>query len=123
MFNSHNLSLKLIQRCPACNAAFQQAQISIVQETDFTLLAHMQCQQCRVNLLANVVNMPQGLVGNAILTDIQLEEVGKLLDFEAMEDNYFLNVYNFVRQKDLWHQLHSQPRPADNQSNTLSKNN
>lgn len=120
MFNSHNLSLKLIQHCPSCNTAFQQAQISIIQETDFTILAHMQCAHCHMNMLANVVTMPQGLVGNAILTDLHLEEVQKLLEAGEMNEDYFLNMFSFVRQRDLWKSLHT-AHSADARNNMITK--
>ena len=99
MIPSHHLSLKLIQRCPGCKTAFQQARISILRESTTSILAHLNCVKCGVNLLANVVNMPQGLIGNAILTDLNEEEVLSLLSGEALSEDDFLNLYNIIHNK------------------------
>lgn len=97
MIPSHQLSLKLIQRCPACEMPFQQAQVTILSETNLTVLAHLHCTNCRVNLLANVVNMPQGLVGNAMLTDLTVAEALRLLELKQLTEDDFLSLYKSIK--------------------------
>ncbi|MFH0873667.1 MAG: hypothetical protein V1846_02385 [Candidatus Komeilibacteria bacterium] len=97
--NSHFLSLKLIQKCPACNSQFQQTTVTILEESDFSLLAHLHCLNCHVNLLANVVTMPQGLVGNAILIDLRSDEAPVILARQALTEDDWLNLYQQVSNK------------------------
>ena|SRR3989344_3711490 len=97
--NSHFLSLKLIQKCPACNSQFQQATVTILEESEFSLLAHLHCLNCHVNLLANVVTMPQGLVGNAILIDLRSDEASAILTRQPLTEDDFLNLYQQVREQ------------------------
>ncbi len=94
--NSHFLSLKLIQKCPACNNQFQQATVTILDESEFSLLAHLHCLNCSVNLLANVVTMPQGMVGNAILVDLRSDEAPEVIARSALTEDDFLNLYQQV---------------------------
>jgi len=108
-FNSHHLSLKLIQRCPACQSAFQRAQVSILMENEMAVLAHMSCLNCGANLIANVITMPQGLVGNAVLTDMTADEAGQLLIERGLTEDEFLNIYAFIHANQLLRKLHGQP--------------
>lgn len=98
---SHNLSLKLIQRCPACNAAFNQARVRVIAESDNTVLAHLSCGNCNVSLLANVVQTKQGLVGNAILVDAGADEVEAYLDNSNMSEDDFLQIYELIHNNKL----------------------
>ncbi len=66
-----------------------------------TVLAHLHCDICNVNLLANVVAMPQGLVGNAILTDLQIDEALPVLETARITEDAFLALYNEIHAKNL----------------------
>ena len=107
MEQSNNLSLKLIQRCPACQAIFQQTMVTVLTETEFSLLAHLRCANCQVNLLANVMNTPQGLLGNAMLTDMTAPEAGELLDGKFISEDEFLDIYKFISKNNLINNLRS----------------
>lgn len=101
MHQPHHLHLKLIQKCPACNTAFDQNKINILINAEATVLAHLHCDSCSVNLLANVVAMPQGLVGNAILTDLQIPEAMSAIEDEKLTEDLFLALYQEINSNKL----------------------
>ena len=101
MHQPHHLHLKLIQKCPACVTAFDQDKINILMNAESTVLAHLHCDNCGVNLLANVVAMPQGLVGNAILTDLQIPEAMTALEDNKLSEDLFLALYQEISSKKL----------------------
>jgi hypothetical protein len=101
MQQPHHLHLKLIQKCPACDTVFDQSRITILMNAEQTVLAHLHCDNCGVNLLANVVAMPQGLVGNAILTDLQITEAISAIEDEKLTEDMFLALYQQISSKKL----------------------
>jgi|GEM_PF-3020121 len=101
MQQPHHLHLKLIQQCPACDTIFDQAQINILLNAEATVLAHLHCETCNVNLLANVVALPQGLVGNAILTDLQISEAMAAIEDGKLTEDTFLALYQEINSKKL----------------------
>ncbi len=122
MDRPNNLSLKLIQRCPACQAVFQQAMVTVLTETEFSLLAHLRCANCQVNLLANVMNTPQGLIGNAMLTDMAAIEALEILEGKAISEDEFLEIYKYISSnKDLIKNLRSDDLTADNLSSLVDR--
>jgi transcription elongation factor Elf1 len=68
-------NLRLVQRCPVCKAEQASAQVEILEEMGASFLAYLSCARCGASLIVRVMTLPQGLVGNAILTDLTAEEV------------------------------------------------
>lgn len=95
------MHLKLIQKCPGCGTEFDQRRITILMNAEQSVLAHLHCDICSVNLLANVVAMPQGLVGNAILTDLQIDEALSTLETARITEDMFLTLYQEIHSKNL----------------------
>ena len=98
--SSHQLSLKLIERCPSCHASIPHANIHILDETEMKLLAHLACAHCLSKYLTFIVNHPQGLVGNAILTDLNYRETLHLMNHDAFDEDEFLQLFKLVSRKD-----------------------
>lgn len=99
--SSHQLSLRLLQKCPSCQALFPPAEINILEETETRLLAHLSCSNCLVNYLATISNAPQGIVGNAMVIDVSYKEMLVALEAQAMSENEFLALYKLVRDNTL----------------------
>ena len=82
MLNSP-LNLKLIKKCPICSTDYQQSMIQVLDESEFGLLTYASCQRCGANLLTKFASLHQGIIANAILTDLKPQEV---MDFSNQAD-------------------------------------
>mgnify|MGYP004004868237 CR=1 FL=1 len=85
MINNFNspLNLKLIKKCPICSSDYKQSMIKILDENELGVLTYASCSNCKANLLTKFSSLPQGIIGNAILTDLSPQEV---LDFATDND-------------------------------------
>lgn len=99
--SSHQLSLKLIERCPSCQSTVPLMNIHILNETDTNITAHMACPHCYSKYLMYIVTHPQGLIGNAILTDLNYEETIALIGQGPMSEDEFLAIYKLTQSADL----------------------
>jgi len=89
-------SLKLIQKCPVCNHDYIEGKIQILEEVDSSFLAYLTCGHCHSSIIVRVMTLPHGMVGNAILTDLSSEEVGKFAEAEVISSNEVLAVHQEV---------------------------
>lgn len=76
------MNLRLIKKCPICSSDYKQSMVQVLDENEYGVLTYATCHSCSSNLLTKFSTLPQGVIGNAILTDLSPEEV---LDF-ATED-------------------------------------
>ena len=98
---NHPLSLKLIKKCPICLTDYQQSMVQVLDENEFGLLTYATCAYCGANLLTRFASLPQGFIGNAILTDLIPQEV---MDFAVGDDltaDEILTLHEQLKQKDL----------------------
>ncbi|HPI67115.1 MAG TPA: hypothetical protein PKZ16_01030 [bacterium] len=75
--NIINGSLRLIKQCPVCATKYEARKIQIIDFTENGVLVHFFCDVCQSSLLAQITEMPFGIVGSAMLTDLVAEEVNK----------------------------------------------
>jgi transcription elongation factor Elf1 len=73
--NANPFNIRMMQRCPMCRAEQVSANVEILEEVGSGFLAYLSCTRCGASLIVRVAAMPQGLVGNAILTDLSSDEV------------------------------------------------
>ncbi len=99
-FNS-SLNLRLIRKCPVCNTAYQQSMIQVLDESEFGVLTYATCNRCGANLLAKFASLPQGVVGNAILTDLKPQEVMDFASNDSVSDNDVLDIQYMISKKEL----------------------
>lgn len=99
-FNSH-LGLKLIKKCPVCQADYQQATIQVLEESEYGLLTYASCQSCGANLLTKFSSLPQGVIGNAILTDLKPQEVLDFTTQKGLSADEVLDVQYLLDKKEL----------------------
>ena len=103
MINSFNspTNLHLIKKCPICSADYEQSSVQVLDENEFGVLTYASCHSCRANLLTKFTSLPQGVIGNAILTDLSPQEV---LDFAAkspVEADEVLDIQAMLSKKEL----------------------
>ena len=102
-FNKH--SIRLVQNCPVCNRKYQPNRVQIIDEFGNSFLAYLTCNFCQSNLIVKVISMPQGLVGNAILTDLSPEEVLRFSDAVAVSGDDILNVHQSLSNNEIYNYL------------------
>lgn len=69
--------MRLIKQCPVCQTNYEVRKIQIVDFTESGVLVYFFCSICQSSLLAQIAEMPFGIIGSATLTDLQAEEVNK----------------------------------------------
>lgn len=104
-FAANPFNLRLVQRCPVCKAEQASAQLEILEELGSSFLAYLSCSRCGSSLIVRVMTMPQGLVGNAILTDLSSEEVVRFTGAPAMTADEVLAVWQGLRGDDYLTQI------------------
>lgn len=98
MDSKGQFSMKLIQKCPVCNQDYLEGKIQILEEADSSFLAYLTCNYCHSSIIVRVMTLPHGLVGNAILTDLYSEEVGKFAEAEIVKSNDVLEAHQEIGQ-------------------------
>ncbi|RJQ35130.1 hypothetical protein C4566_01270 [Candidatus Parcubacteria bacterium] len=107
MLDNYNspLNLRLIKKCPVCNTDYQQSMIQVLDESEFGVLTYATCDRCGANLLAKFASMPQGVIGNAILTDLKPQEVMDFATNESISDDDVLDMQYMIGKKELINSL------------------
>jgi hypothetical protein len=95
------LNLRLIKHCPVCQREYQQTLVQILSENEFGLLTHVTCAHCGAHLLTRLATMPQGVVGNSILTDLQADEVMGFIAHDEISAEDVLRVHQMLEDKKL----------------------
>lgn len=99
------LNLRLIKHCPVCQREYQKTLVQILSENEFGLLTHVTCAHCGAHLLTRLASMPQGVIGNSILTDLQADEVMGFITFDEISADDVLSVHQLLDNKELINKL------------------
>jgi len=98
MNNKGQFSLRLIQKCPVCNHDFLEGKIQILEEAESSFLAYLTCGHCHSSIIVRVMTLPHGMVGNAILTDLNSGEVTKFASTEVVSGDEVLSAHQEISQ-------------------------
>lgn len=93
---SHQLSLKLLERCPSCRATVPPDNIHIIEESDMQVVAHILCPLCQAKHLASILQQPNGIVGNAIPTDLSYDETLNAFAAAPLTENDVLGLHEQI---------------------------
>ena len=86
-------SLKLIKECPVCHTHYDIKKVQILDYSEDGVLVYFFCPICLSSLLANIIEMPFGVIGSAMLTDLEADEVLKFKKTGAVTVDDVLQVY------------------------------
>ncbi len=86
-------SLKLIKQCPSCQASYVAQKVEVLQANDYGVLVYFNCQVCSSSLIATITEMPFGVIGSAMLTDLSAPEITKFFNQPEINDDDVLEVY------------------------------
>ncbi|MBT4722929.1 hypothetical protein HN958_04065 [Candidatus Falkowbacteria bacterium] len=98
-------SLKIISECPVCRKKQFPADINLVEEREEGHLLHMQCKLCSGSLLVFVNFNDHGANVIGVLTDLQSQEVGKVLSRGPLTADDFLEIYQKMNQEGIVKEL------------------
>ncbi len=91
-----NFHLRLIQSCPVCGNDYQEPMLRLLGEGERDVFAHLTCGQCHSKILVKVVMTQNGVIGNALLTDLFPEEVDRFRKSGAVDANLVLSVHEHL---------------------------
>ena len=99
------LNLRLILNCPICQREYQPNAVQVLKESDFSWLTYITCHTCGAHLLTKFASLPQGVVGNAILTDLNPEEVIDFAQRAIIEADDVLAVHELINKQEFFKQI------------------
>jgi len=92
-------SLRLVKHCPVCHTKYSPSSVSLVFSSAESHLLYFACHSCSSSLLARVMEMPFGVVGSAMLTDLERNEVDKFFSGEKVSIDDVLEVHQMLENK------------------------
>ncbi len=78
MTASDNNVLRHFARCPACEALYGNAKVSVVVRRDNRTVFHVTCPSCKTSTLLTVLQGPAGVMGLGAITDLTRQELQRL---------------------------------------------
>jgi transcription elongation factor Elf1 len=100
-WNNNAFNVRLMQRCPMCRAEQVSANVDILEEGAGGFLAYLSCTKCGASLIVRVAALPQGLVGNAILTDLNADEVTRFAGSDDVTADDVLDAWELANSSRL----------------------
>jgi len=91
-----SLNLRLIKKCPVCELEYKKSMIKVLDENESGMLTYASCLSCGASLLTKFATMSQGVIGNAILTDLQAHEVVDFANSNSLSSDDVLNIYDEI---------------------------
>lgn len=98
--NKSPFNLKLIQKCPVCNADYVDNRLEVLEENERGVLIYLSCGNCFSNMIVRLLAMPHGLFGNAILTDLQPAEVVAYAQDGHVSGDNVLEAHQLIHKED-----------------------
>ena len=90
-------SLRLIKECPVCNTKYNLRRLQVIDFSEDGFLVYFSCPVCLSSLLAQITEAPFGLVGSAMLTDLEAEEIMKFRNGERVNYDDVLEIYQNLK--------------------------
>lgn len=91
---------KILQKCPVCEADYDAKKVQLLDAQDLDILSYFKCDNCKSGIALKIMIMPHGVVGQAIVTDLEPSEI---LNFKSkkilVNSTDVLCVYDFFKKK------------------------
>lgn len=99
MDNNMLLPKKLIQKCPICGQEYNHNKIKILESQDLYILSYLKCTNCNSGLALKILMLPHGMVGQAIVTELDAEELKDIKkNNQPIVSEDVLYIYNFFKK-------------------------
>jgi hypothetical protein len=89
-------SLRLIKECPVCHTRYTQTKVQVIDMGEKSVLVYFTCAVCYTSLLATIIELPFGIIGSAMVTDLKAPEVKKFMSGEEVTEDDVLAVYEML---------------------------
>lgn len=85
---------KIIQQCPLCTKDYAHTDMNIVGEGEGTQLIHITCPSCKHAIVALVVLSQLGVSSIGMLTDLNAQEMSRLMTTMAISQDDVLTFHD-----------------------------
>ena len=94
------ISKKLLQKCPVCGETYNYSKVKLLEANDSYILSYFKCQKCETGVAMKAVFMPTGMIGQAVITDLEADEIMKLKNNnESITSADVLYMYDFMKKE------------------------
>ena len=90
-------SQRLIQRCPVCDKEYSVKVVRVLDVSDSGYLVHFTCEKCYTGVVASIVEMPFGMVGSGLVTDLSADEVVKFHKSRIIQQDDVLEIHQLFK--------------------------
>jgi len=104
MFNNNPFNkrpedgLKIVSRCPVCQADHNPNETAILDENDGAHLIYIKCRNCQSGVVAIVSLNAMGVTSVGLVTDLNSQEVVNFKDFSIVNEADVLNMHAFLQK-------------------------
>ncbi len=93
------ISKKILQKCPICGEDYNYSKIKLLEANDSHILSFFKCQKCESGIAMKILLLPTGMIGQAVLTDLEADEIMKFKKKANITSSDVLYVYNFFEKE------------------------
>lgn len=91
--------LKLVARCPLCEALYSPLAAKLLDQRDGAYLLHLRCQKCETAVVATVVTGAVGVSSLCLVTDLVSEDVKKFQDATPVQLDEVLDLHEALNDR------------------------
>lgn len=83
--------------CDKCGRAYEPDDVEILQRTDYSVIIHFGCPNCKARHLATFIK-PLGITSRVpVNTDLSIEELGQFAGKSSVSSNDILDVHELLK--------------------------
>jgi hypothetical protein len=87
--------------CDKCGRAYEVDDVEILQQTDYSVIIHFACSNCKARHLATFIK-PLGITSRVpVNTDLSIEELSRFAGRRSVSANDVLDVHALLKNDDL----------------------
>jgi len=95
-------ALKLVGRCPICNAEYAMGSAKLFAKKDSASLVHVNCTKCQSAVMFMIMIMGQGLSSVGMITDLSFEDAKRLYGSEEITLDEALAAYTDIKNNKIF---------------------
>ena len=87
--------------CDKCGRAYKPGDVEILQQTDYSVIIHFGCPNCKARHLATFIK-PLGITSRIpVNTDLSISELAAFAGHRSISSNDVLDVHERMKQEDV----------------------
>jgi len=92
-------ALKFIGNCPLCNAKYKQGNAELFDKNETANLVHIICHKCKINFVAAIFLLGQGISTVGALTDLNLADIKKVHGQDSVTVDEVIELHNLLKKQ------------------------